>query len=152
MDWTWFLATELQLFLLVPMLMWIYIKRRGLGLGLFTAMIVIGLLSGIVFPLVEGDYFTLTPSFTETNLKMVFKNPLLRMSVYFFGIICGIFYKNFKDVNFRTEQSELIMSEEVRHDGDNLFKKWIKSPKLAWLSSSLGFLVMVAIVLVPRTM
>lgn len=95
-NWTWYLANDMQFFLTLPILVFIFTRSKPLGymvnLGLITANLICSLIIAIAYkgdpnPFADGG---------ESNQKMYYK-PWTRCGAYFVGSFFGFMYWDYKN-------------------------------------------------------
>ena len=99
MQWTWYLACDVQFFMLVPLLIAIYYHSRkkfwiSIGLLWFTS----ALLSAIV--IVKNDFSASYFTYKDTYWTVFYEKPWARLPAYLVGIICGCSYYSYKHEQF----------------------------------------------------
>ncbi len=100
MSHTWYIANDMQFFLLTPVLVYIYGKRRMLG---YLTLAVLGAAS-VVANLVVTIYYGLSPSYMNfkdmTYVKHYFEQyynvPHTRINTYLLGLAAGYLYLEYK--------------------------------------------------------
>lgn len=132
MEWSWYIAADFQLFLLVPWLVNSYIQNKGRGNNLITYMIAGSIFYRLLAMMSIEAELNLDGSMDVTYLKVIFRNPLARLGVYALGIKLGLTYKDHKD------------------QGDSLYFKIVQySRPVKNLAVVLGFILIILVVGIP---
>jgi peptidoglycan/LPS O-acetylase OafA/YrhL len=95
MNWTWYLANEMQFFLLVPLFVKLYYtKRKVFYIVLGVLMAVCKLIQMIVILVndLSISYFT----YNDEYWTVYYVKPYSRLPVYLIGILAGCSYFSFK--------------------------------------------------------
>eukprot|EP01022_Parablepharisma_sp_SALTPOND_P028563 TRINITY_DN71154_c0_g1_i1.p1 TRINITY_DN71154_c0_g1~~TRINITY_DN71154_c0_g1_i1.p1 ORF type:complete len:714 (+),score=31.21 TRINITY_DN71154_c0_g1_i1:128-2143(+) len=95
MGYTWYLANDMQFFILTPLLVYLYLKRRSLG---YYAVIFLGLTCTTIGIALSIKY-NLSASymkFTEDYFERYYQRPYNRISPYLVGILAAYGYHEYK--------------------------------------------------------
>eukprot|EP01129_Flabellula_baltica_P005159 TRINITY_DN1843_c0_g1_i1.p1 TRINITY_DN1843_c0_g1~~TRINITY_DN1843_c0_g1_i1.p1 ORF type:complete len:679 (-),score=89.89 TRINITY_DN1843_c0_g1_i1:548-2542(-) len=95
--WGWYLANDMQFFLITPPLLLLYVKKPALSIislcSLFVgSAIAIGSIS-------ISNNFTATTSLNEEYSNLIYTKPWGRIGPYIVGVLFGIFVNKFPNVN-----------------------------------------------------
>ena len=110
--WVWYLAIDMQLFVLTPPIIYLYCKKRALGYLSVVLMMMINFayVVGIVydknisFSLILGFFF---PGDGPTE-DYLYVKTYARMAAYFVGVLFAYFYFEFKNRDKYVELSRSI--------------------------------------------
>jgi peptidoglycan/LPS O-acetylase OafA/YrhL len=94
--WGWYLANDMQMFLVAPFLIWLYLKNSKVGV-----LVVIG---GIITTLILGWIMIGVTDFGYSPMNLpnsqqyseYYIRPYCRAPPYLYGILFALWYKNFK--------------------------------------------------------
>jgi len=90
MPWTWYLANDMQFFLVTPVMLYFYYKFHKLvGWSSVTGMILLNMLSGALI----SDHFDLYvrgPDPDGNEFNYIYTKPYCRCGAYALGIACGM--------------------------------------------------------------
>jgi len=139
MIWGLSAPIDFQMFLILPFVVWIYIKDREYGKTALWMLILIGIIASYSFAIQANLPFTVQID-PPPNVSDIFNNfvsnPLIHWSPYFIGAYAGLLYRNYKN-------------------GENNFYRWIShysNRTSGYIISGIAFaLLMVLIFPLPRT-
>jgi hypothetical protein len=116
MGWTWYIACEMQFFLLLPALVQQYYKIREnfwISLGFLSGMSSLIVLIVIWKNDLSASYFT----YKDAYWTVLYEKPYARMMCYLVGVACGCTYYSFKH-----EKTSILSSlDDEDEDPANLF-------------------------------
>jgi len=95
MQWTWYLACDMQFYLLVPVLASIYYHNRGnFWISVSLLWFTCGVISALVILRNEfsASYFT----YKDSYWTVFYEKPWARFPAYLVGIITGCSYYTYK--------------------------------------------------------
>lgn len=95
MQWTWYLACDVQFYMLVPALVTVYYHSRN------RFWLIIGLMwlfCGIICTIVilKNDFSASFFTYKDTYWTKYYEKPWARLPAYLMGLICGCSYYSFK--------------------------------------------------------
>ena len=91
MGWGWFLAVDMQFFLVSPFLIYIYYKYPKIGLSLLGIWLVQDLSTSTILSYVRGY----SPSIIKAQphfFEQFYQRPYCRAAPYIVGLSCGYLY------------------------------------------------------------
>ena len=107
MGWGWFIANDIQFYLLSPFILILQYKSKYLGYGALLALIVINMIITIV-ETIELNYnpgliygLLNNSQFTNSYIK-----PFYRMGPYLIGMIFGFIYRGYHDAIEKQEKNQ----------------------------------------------
>mmetsp|Transcript_11638 Transcript_11638/g.17064 ORF Transcript_11638/g.17064 Transcript_11638/m.17064 type:complete len:681 (+) Transcript_11638:438-2480(+) len=90
LGWTWYLANDMQFFLVSPIILYFYCKSRKLiGWCCVGAMLVLNILSG-VFVSRHFHLYVSGPDPEKNGFNYLYSKPYCRCGAYALGIACGM--------------------------------------------------------------
>lgn len=95
MNWTWYLACEVQFFVLVPFLVQAYMHKRN---HFWIAIVSVWFLSALTQFVViirnsfSASYFT----YKDEYWSIYYEKPFVRLPCYLLGVVWGCTYYSFK--------------------------------------------------------
>jgi len=92
MGWTWYLALDMQFFLLAPILLFIYLKSRRWGIITIIALFIGSFILQIVLAIVYN--LSLSPLlFSDDYFNLYYRRPYNRIPAYLFGLVAALIYE-----------------------------------------------------------
>lgn len=171
MGWGWYLSNDMQMFLLAPIIAWLYIKSPKHGFFLAGLMLTGSLGLGFFYSYYLESYAGIEAFWKQSEpLWELYINPLVRMAPYLLGVILGLLYRNLKENGeFCTHiakrvRSSLWLSYGIEvfgialinlviwlpakvQDDNSLWPKWFHHAFMG--SSKLFFTIGLALILLP---
>lgn len=98
--WGWYLSNDFQMFLVTPLFIWLYIKRRRIGklamLGLMIVSWIVAIIVGFQLHL-KASPPTTGGMTNPSGFADYYVKPYIRLPPYFIGVLAGLMYKEYKD-------------------------------------------------------
>ena len=136
--WGWYLACDLQTFLISPFVCWMYLKNKQRGQKVLWLLLIVSLTASFYESMETGTTFFLAPQLKgdHPNNYMLdyYMNPLVRMSPYLLGLSFGFTFREYKNGEY------------------NYFQTLKNSKSKSLLSVFLGLVLILFIVFYPRTL
>jgi len=133
MDWTWYLAVDFQLYLLLLIFICVYTKSPRVASYGLTSLILSSLGYSLIMNEKFDNIFQLTPNLTYETVKYIMTNPVARSAVYFLGVACGLSYRNYQN-----------------NEGGYIFAIWESSSVARFASFFIGVYLIGAALIYPR--
>ena len=92
-DWVWYLACDLQYYLISPFLLYLYYHKPKWGIYLILLLIIIS----FVIQIALSVHYKLSSSVLKFDTKYIsyyYYRPYNRCNPYFIGLLTGILYTN----------------------------------------------------------
>jgi len=96
MGYTWYLANDMQFFIITPILVLVYLKRRSFGYLLVTALGIICTIIGISICFkykLSASYM----KFSAEYFDQYYRLPYNRIAPYLIGILCSFAFSEYKN-------------------------------------------------------
>jgi hypothetical protein len=135
MDWAWFVGADFQLFLIAPFIIWAYIRYPERIGSIIGYAIIISLALAMILNEELENTFNLNLEMSFDVRKYIFRNPFLRLPVYFLGISMGVSFRNYKNRN-----------------GGSFFKAVETDTKIRRILILFGLALMTSITLIPQSL
>ena len=93
--WGWYMANDMQFFLITPFLLLLYSKNKYAGLGLMSLLLVGSLLASWIITYVNNYSFPIINPVHANNpnyMDHFYFRPYIRIAPYIMGLIHGCFY------------------------------------------------------------
>lgn len=115
MPWTWYIANDMQFYLLVPLLTFLYYNRRRHFYYMFGGLLGICKLIQMIIILVNDlsvSYFT----YNDEYWTIYYVKPYSRLPVFLIGVICGCSYYslNYEDPDCMRVSKVLFVLRESK--------------------------------------
>ena len=95
MQWTWYLACDVQFYLLIPVLVAIYYhNRKSFWMCIVVLWFICGLISSIV--IVKNDFSASYFTYKDSYWSKLYERPWTRLPSYLIGIVMGCSYYSYK--------------------------------------------------------
>ena len=91
----WYLSNDMQIYLLLPVIVWIYLRKRSYGFGMVFALLMGSILLGIHFSyygVYEWTYAAIKPGW----VRYIYLNTGMRIPPYLIGVAAGLLYYEYK--------------------------------------------------------
>ena len=135
--WGWYLANDIQMFLLSPFICWIYLKNKEKGKNLIWILIFISFVASYYESVNTGTTYILTKKMKGDHpgdyMFDYYANSVVRMSPYMLGILLGFMFREYKNGE------------------NNIFTTLKNSQSKSLISAVLGFVLILLLVFYPRT-
>lgn len=117
---SWYLSCEMQLFILLPIIIWLILKNKFLGIGILSLLITssVVLVFAIIYINKEDGIFLVTRNavrdpITSSNYQIVYSPTHMRATSYFIGIFAGY-------IKYYTQNRKYQMSKVAVYIGWSL--------------------------------
>lgn len=95
MQWTWYLACDVQFFMLIPLLVTLYYHSKpkfwlSIGLLWFLSSLI------CMIVILKNDFSASFFTYKDTYWTVYYEKPWARLPAYLIGIICGCSYYTYK--------------------------------------------------------
>ena len=106
MDWTWYIANDMQFFLIAPWISWFYLKSKSKAL----IILLLGFVGSAIIQSIVISYYEMGMSvFTEgDNFNEYYFKPWCRVNTYLLGIFFAWMYLSSKQEDLRYPAFTLI--------------------------------------------
>jgi len=135
--WGWYLANDVQMFLLSPFICWIYLKNREKGKNLIWILIFISFVASYYESVNTGNTYILAGGLkgdhTGNYMFDYYANPIVRMAPYLLGLILGFIFREYKNGEY------------------NVFRTLKNSKSKSFICAISGFILILVLVFYPRT-
>ena len=166
MGWSWFIANDMQLYLLSPLILFAHYRSKLIGYascgGLILTNIIVSAVVASVNDFQPGATYGLSNSIEFSHFYV---RPYIRMGAFMIGILVGFLYRGYCDHQAKAEnnksqdielgdinaESPLIPQPKrsrVRNIEAIAFR-WTEEPKFRAISYVLGWLLMIWVVFAP---
>jgi peptidoglycan/LPS O-acetylase OafA/YrhL len=162
MTWSWFIANDMQFYVLSPIILILFYKRKSYGyVGLFILLASNILYTGI--DSYEKDYNpgVIYGVLSGRQYQDSYIKPYFRMSAYLIGMALGFVYRVYTDhVEFKSNadielgsaQETLIKPSNNIHKGNKIelnIVNWVHVKRFRVLAYVIGFILMTFILFLP---
>jgi len=136
--WGWYLACDFQIFLVLPLVCWTYIRNKKQGKIAILALFLISQTASYLYSIKTGVYFFPEAVFNESDMiaymMSAYPSPIVRMSTCLVGLWLGFLFKEYKE-------------------GQKNFFSWLKERNCPGLISFvLGAALLAFVMFYPRTL
>lgn len=133
--WGWYLACDFQIFLIVPIICWIYDRDAENGRNFIWFCFIVSLACGYASAISANYYYAIIPDTNSNFLNSFYTNPFVRATPYLIGTYLGIAYKRYKTGEER-----------------NFYNIIERNLSLNYIVSFLGLSILLFIVYFPKTL
>ena len=96
--WGWYLSCDMQMFLISPIIVWLYLKKVNVGLISIALLTIASLSIGMYYSFADNVYAgPLALGQSEGWMKDIYKNPLVRVPPYLVGTALALIYRSTKE-------------------------------------------------------
>lgn len=136
----WYVSSEIQFFIFLPIQCWIYIRNRHAGIALSVFILLSSMASGFVLT----DLYDISISRVgdQNYLNYLYVKPFTRIGAYQVGIIFGMFYFEWKNQKESNKFSNTI--------GSLFFQKVKNSRIFRYMIMIIGLAVMCVLIILPQ--
>ena len=96
-SWGWYLSCDMQMFLISPIIIWLYLKRKSAGLTCISVLLFGSLSLGLYYAFADNVYAGATYAQEEAWYVDIYKNPLVRVPPYLVGTALALIYRSTKE-------------------------------------------------------
>ena len=96
MPWTWYIDNDMVFFIFIPFTILIYKKNRKIAYWIFWFMVISNIVYVFTATFASHIGATITNGKFEFE-KYIYRRPWGRYGVYFFGVIAGCWYFEYKN-------------------------------------------------------
>jgi peptidoglycan/LPS O-acetylase OafA/YrhL len=164
MGWSWYVANDIQLYMLSPIILYTQYKNKAAGYLLCIVLIIVNTvivaIQSFLYHYNPGTVYGLL-SFNQFSHS--YQRFYTRMGAFFIGMLFGLLYRNYFDLTTRFQsktdfelgninEHSLLTPEIKRKKVQNieiLIFDWVHSKKLRIFSSFLGVFLILFVVYIP---
>jgi len=112
MGWVWYLANDMQFFIITPIIVTVYYKRKFIG-TLIVVLILFGCALACFIISVKYKLSGATVKFSEDFFRYYYDKPYNRIVTYLLGILAAFGYQSYKleESNFFTAFTNMVKKQ-----------------------------------------
>jgi peptidoglycan/LPS O-acetylase OafA/YrhL len=139
MSWTWYLANDMQFFLILPFILYLFAKNRKYGYYLVGLLLLANIICTMVIAQVKGAGVNLITD-QGAGSYYIYYRPWTRITTYLVGIFFGLMYWEFKNA--------------AKHNlgnswGNKFYTTILYSPLIRHMCFAIGLILTALVTFVP---
>lgn len=113
LDYTWYVAIDFQLFLVAPFIVFLYSKKKLLGV-IVPLIIIVGCAIGTIIVAFKYDVWASMNKYNKDYEEKYYERPYTRAGSYMLGILAGYFFYEHKEGKL-TKFTNFVKNNTVVH-------------------------------------